>query len=137
MAIVKAILKYLMGAFYVGAGVLHFVIPDFYLKIMPPYLPWHKFLVDLSGVCEIALGILVMIPRTTRLAAWGIISLLIAVFPANIYVYQNQHELFPDASPVLHLVRLPLQGVAILWAWWYTRPEGANREVHAESGAAG
>ena len=122
MAIVKAILKYVMGLFYVGAGVMHFVNPDFYLKIMPPYLPWHRFLVDLSGVCEIGLGVLVMVPRTTRLAAWGIIALLLAVFPANIFAYQHQ-ELIPNFSPTAHLVRLPLQGVAILWAWWYTRPE--------------
>ena len=103
----------------VGAGVMHFVNPDFYLKIMPPYLPLHRELVYLSGVCEITLGALLLIPRYSRLAAWGIIALLIAVFPANIYVYQNQDVL--AAPALIHLLRLPLQGVFILWVYWHTK----------------
>ena len=91
---------------------MHFVRPEFYLKIMPPYLPMHRELVLLSGVCEFVLGVALFIPRFSRLAAWGIFALLIAVFPANIYVFQNQ-ELVP-APPVLHLLRLPLQGVFLL-----------------------
>ena len=87
---------------------------------MPPYLPLHRELVYLSGVFEIALGVSLLIPRFSRLAAWGIIALLIAVFPANIYVYQHQ-ELIPG-SPILHFLRLPLQGVFLLWAYWHTRP---------------
>ena len=120
MKTVKTVLKYVQGLFYVVAGMNHFVNPGFYLNIMPPYLPWHEFLVFASGIFEVLLGVLLVIPRTTRWAAWGLISLLIAVFPANIYVYQHQ-EVLPDASPTLHLLRLPLQGVFILWAWWYTR----------------
>ena len=104
----------------IGAGTMHFVNPDFYLKIMPPYLPLHRELVYLSGVCEIVLGLLLLVPRFSRLAAWGIIVLLIAVFPANIYVYQNQDVL--PAAAVLHLLRLPLQGLFILWAYWHTKP---------------
>jgi uncharacterized membrane protein len=103
----------------IGAGVLHFVVPGFYLRMMPTYLPWHLELVYLSGVCEIVLGVLLFVQRTTRLAAWGIVALLIAVFPANIHIYQHQ-ELFP-ISPVLHLLRLPLQGVLVLWALRHTR----------------
>lgn len=76
---------------------MHFVRPDFYMKIMPPYLPFHLELVYLSGLFEIALGLLLLDPRFSRLAAWGIIALLIAIFPANIYVYRNQ-DLLP-ASP--------------------------------------
>ena len=74
----------------------------------------------LSGVSEMALGLLLFVPRFSRLAAWGIIALLIAVFPANIYVYQNQAVL--PALPLFHLLRLPLQGVFILWAYWHTKP---------------
>lgn len=105
---------------------MHFVRPDFYLKIMPPYLPWHLELVYLSGFFEAALGLLLLIPRFSRLAAWGIIALLIAVFPANIYVYQHQDVL--PAPPLVHLLRLLLQAVLILWAWWHTKPnhEKAN-----------
>lgn len=125
MKIIKVALKYLMALFYIGSGVNHFLNPDFYMKIMPPYLPWHLELVYLSGVIEIALGILLLIPRYTRLAAWGIILLLIAVFPANIYLAQNP-EIMPDVSPTAHLIRLPIQGVFILWAWWYTRPDSSS-----------
>jgi uncharacterized membrane protein len=120
MSRTKTVSKYLLAIFMVGAGTMHFVRTDFYVKIMPPYLPLHRELVYLSGVIEIALGVLLLIPRFSRLAAWGIIALLIAVFPANIYVYQHQ-ELIPG-SPILHFLRLPLQGVFLLWAYWHTRP---------------
>ena len=78
---VKTVSRYVLAVFMIVAGVLHFVNKDFYLKIMPPYLPAHRELVYLSGVCEIALGALLLVPRFTRLAAWGIILLLIAVYP--------------------------------------------------------
>ena len=116
----KTASKFLMAIFMVGAGTMHFVKPDFYMKIMPPYLPLHLELVYLSGFFEVGLGLLLLVPRFSRLAAWGIIALLIAVFPANIYLFQHQ-ELLP-ASPMLHLLRLPLQAVFILWAFWLTRP---------------
>lgn len=119
---VKTILKYLMAIFYIGAGVNHFINPEFYIKIMPPYLPWHAELVYLSGVIEIALGLLVLVPKYTRLAAWGIIALLIAVFPANIHLAIHP-EIIPNVNPIAHLIRLPIQGIFVLWAWWYTRPD--------------
>lgn len=105
----------------VGAGVMHFVHPNLYVKIMPPDLPLHRELVYLSGVCEIVLGMLLLVPRISRLAAWGVIALLVAVFPANIYVYQNQDVLAAPKS--FHLLRLPLQGVFILWAYWHTKSQ--------------
>ena len=122
MGTTKRVLLWVMGVFYVFAGVMHFVTPDFYLKIMPDYLPWHLGLVYLSGFCEVALGLLVLIPVTTTLAAWGLIALLIAVFPANIHqaVHHIQVGATP-ASPVLLWLRLPFQAVFIAWAWWYTR----------------
>ncbi len=116
----KLVGKWLFGVLFVVAGMLHFVAPAFYMKIMPPYLPLHRELVFASGVAEVGLGLLLLIPRTSRFAAWGLIALLIAVFPANIYVYQNR-ESFPQLSPLAHLLRLPLQGVLILWAYLYTR----------------
>jgi uncharacterized membrane protein len=124
MSQIQTTSKYLLAIFMVGAGTMHFVKPDFYMKIMPPYLPWHLELVYLSGFFEAALGLLLLVPRFSRLAAWGIIALLIAVFPANIYVYQHQDVL--PASPILHLLRLPLQAVFILWAYWHTRPGPAR-----------
>ena len=119
MTKIRTISKWLLALFMVGAGTLHFIKPDFYLNIMPPYLPLHLELVYLSGVCEIALGVLLLVPRFSRFAAWGIIALLIAVFPANIYVYQHPDVL--PAPPILHLLRLPLQAMFVLWAYWHTR----------------
>src|SRR6185295_16057384 len=109
----KTVSKYLLAIFMIGAGVMHFVRPEFYLKIMPPYLPWHLELVYASGVFESALGALLLIPRWSRAAAWGLIAVYIAIFPANIHAYLHQ-ELLP-APPWAHLLRLPLQGVLIAW----------------------
>ena len=117
---IKTISNYLLAIFMIVAGTMHFVNPGFFLKVVPPYLPLHKELVLVSGVCEILLGVLLLTPKHSHLAAWGIIALLIAVFPANVYLYQHQ-EILP-ASPLVHLLRLPLQGVFILWAYWHTRP---------------
>jgi uncharacterized membrane protein len=118
MTKIRTISKYLLALFMVGAGTMHFIKPDFYLKIMPPYLPLHLELVYLSGFCEISLGVLLLVAQSSRFAAWGIVALLIAVFPANIYVYQNQDVL--PAPPIIHFLRLPLQGLFILWAYWHT-----------------
>jgi uncharacterized membrane protein len=119
MTKIRTISKCLLALFMVGAGTMHFISPDFYLKIMPPYLPLHLELVYLSGLFEVALGMMLLVPRFSRFAGWGIIALLIAVFPANIYLYQNQ-EVLP-APALVHFLRLPLQGVFILWAFWHTR----------------
>ncbi|MBL8816485.1 MAG: DoxX family protein [Planctomyces sp.] len=116
----KLISRFILAIFMIGAGTMHFVNPEFFLKIMPPYLPLHKELVLASGVCEVLLGALLLIPKYSRLAAWGIMGLLIAVFPANVYLFQNQ-DILP-APPIVHLMRLPLQGLFILWAYWHTKP---------------
>lgn len=86
---------------------------------MPSYLHLHRALVLVSGVFEIALGLLLLILASSRVAAWGLITLLLAVFPANVFMYQNPERF--SVSPTLLLLRLPLQGLLILWAWAYTR----------------
>ena len=111
--------KWILAALFIAGGIGHFVAPDYYMRIMPPYLPFHRPLVLISGAIELILGVLLLIPRYSRFAAWGLIALLIAIFPANIYLFQHQ-EILP-APPILHLLRLPLQGVLILWAFAYTR----------------
>ena len=118
MSHIKAASKSVLAIFMITAGIMHFVNPAFFLKIMPPYLPLHKELVLVSGVFEVVLGVLLLVPQTSRMAAWGIVALLIAVFPANLYLYQHQ-DILP-ASPVVHFLRLPLQGLFILWAYWHT-----------------
>ena len=116
----KQVALYIMSLLYIAAGINHFVKPRMYVKIMPPWLPAHLQLVYTSAVAEILLGIL-LIPASTRVfAAWGIIALLIAVFPANVqmmlnYYYKNLPGLW------ITIVRLPLQLLLIWWAWLYTR----------------
>lgn len=122
MSNLKLVMKYLLAAFFVGAGINHFVNPDFYLRIMPPYLPWPELLQYLAGACEVILGVMLLVPRWTRLAAWGLIGLLIAVYPANIHMAIN-HHLYPEVPMAFHWFRLPLQFVFIAWAWWFTREE--------------
>ncbi len=111
-----------MALFYVIAGINHFWHDEFYLKIMPPWLPWHHALVYISGTAEIVLGLLLFFPSTRRIAAWGIILLLIAVFPANIQMMLNYiHESNP--SLWITVVRLPLQIVLIWWVYLFTKKQ--------------
>ena len=119
MLTLKLVLRYVYGILFIAAGLYHFINPVFYLRIMPPYLPWHLFLVYLSGFFESALGILILIPKFTRLAAWGLIALLIAVSPANVHMAMNP-QLYPDLPPLALWLRLLLQAVLISWAYWYT-----------------
>ncbi len=121
-AVWKQVGKVVFATVFVVAGIGHFVGADFFERIMPPYVPWHRPLVLMSGAIEVVLGILLLVPQCSRLAAWGLIALLLAVFPANIHVYLHQ-RMFP-LHPALHLARLPLQGVLILWAYLYTKPSG-------------
>jgi uncharacterized membrane protein len=120
----KRPLLYVMGPLYVVAGILHFVVPELYVQIIPPILPAPLALVYLSGVAEIAVGIGVLLPRTRRYAAWATIALLIAIFPANVYMATSMVVVDgiggSDPSPLIRWGRLPLQGVLILWAYWYT-----------------
>ena len=109
-----------MALAYLAAGIYHFVAPGFYKKIMPAYLPYHMELIYVSGVFEILLGLL-LLPASTRVyAAWGVIALLIAIFPANI---QMAVTFYQRKNPYLWIaiLRLPLQFLLIWWAYIYTK----------------
>ena len=103
--------------FYMLAGTLHFLRPDIYMTIMPPYIPWHLAMVYISGAAEFAGGAGLLIPQLRRAAAWGLVALLIAVFPANVYMATSA----PAFSWILWL-RLPLQAVLIWWVLACTAP---------------
>jgi uncharacterized membrane protein len=113
-------MKYLLAAGFIFAGFNHFYNPDFYLRIMPPYLPWPSALHLIAGFIEVVLGVMLLIQRFQKLAAWGLIALLLAIYPANIHMAVN-HDLYPELPMVFHWIRLPLQFVMIAWAWWFTR----------------
>jgi uncharacterized membrane protein len=124
---VKRALLWLLALFLVGGGFNHLMNPDFYVMIIPRALPNPEWLNVISGLAEIVLGVFVLEPRVRVLAAWGIIALLIAIFPANVYVAVENVGL-PDGEPgtgnaIANWVRLPFQGLFVLWAWWYTRPD--------------
>jgi uncharacterized membrane protein len=122
MSAFKIGLKYLFAAIFIFAGINHFRDPEFYLRIMPPYLPWPSALHLTAGLFEAALGVMLLIPRFQKLAAWGLIALLLAVYPANIHMAVH-HELY-QLPMIFHWIRLPLQFVLIAWAWWFTKADG-------------
>ena len=122
----KQPLRYVLGVGLIIAGVLHFVVPELYVQIIPPFFPAPLALVYLSGVAEIAVGIGLLFARTQQYAAWATVAVLIAIFPANIYMATHGVviEGMPgggDPSEVVRWGRLPLQGVLIGWALWYTK----------------
>jgi uncharacterized membrane protein len=111
----------LLAAFFVASGVNHFVSPRFYRAIVPPPLQDDaKLVVDVSGVAEVLGGLAVLAPRTRRLAGGGLIALLVAVFPANLYM-AREPERFSRIPRWALLARLPLQPLMIWWAWRATR----------------
>jgi uncharacterized membrane protein len=119
---IKSALRWLLTVFMVAAGVNHFISPEAYVAMVPSALPAHEALVYISGVAEIAGGLGLILPATRRLAAWGLIALLVAVFPANINMAVNDLPLGGRDVPAWALWgRLPLQLVLIAWAFWYTR----------------
>jgi uncharacterized membrane protein len=121
----------LASVFYIAAGTLHFVQPAPYLRIMPPYIPWHTTMVAVSGALEVLGGLGLLIPRTRRAAAWGLVALLVAVFPANVYMATNPIEAgAASIAPWIRWGRLPLQLLLIWWLLWCTRPRDGRSANH-------
>ncbi len=125
----RLLLRRVLAAFFVIAGVLHFLKPAFYLQIMPPYLPGPLVLVYLSGACEIVGGCAVLWAATRRWAGLALIVLLIAVFPANIQMAVHPEPLAGWDVPLWLLwLRLPMQGVLIAWVWWVSNSQAAPKQ---------
>ena len=120
--------RVLAALFFAAAGANHFIAPAFYERIVPPALPAPGLLVTLSGAFEVLGGVGLLIAPLRRWAAWGLIALLVAVFPANIYMV-----LSPEWAAPLHLpewvlwARLPMQGVLMAWVWWVGTGNQAGR----------
>ena len=113
-------MKLFLSLFFIAAGALHFLRPETYLKMMPDYLPFPSSLVFLSGVCEVLLGLCLLMKRFSRATAWGLIALLFAVFPANVHLAMHP-EIFPSLPAWAFWARLPLQLVLIFWLYPYTK----------------
>lgn len=113
----------LAAILYVGTGLLHFIKPEPYLRIVPPYVPWHAKMVQISGVFEILGGVGLLFAPSRKVAAWGLVALLIAVFPANLYMATNPSEAGAvSIAPWLRWGRLPIQALLIWWILWCTSP---------------
>ena len=119
MRLMETIALYIMAAFLIFAGISHFTKKNFFMKVMPPYIPKHEEMVIISGIVEIILGIGLLFSQTKSLAAWGIILLFIAVFPANIYMVTSGK--FKKIPKWMLWLRLPLQFILIAWAFLYTK----------------
>ena len=117
---IKTVSIVIMSLFYIVAGINHFINPDWFVRIVPPILPFKAALVYVSGVFEIVLGSLLIFPRTRFIAGWGLILLLLAVYPANIYVALSNGKAM-NITPVMAWGSLPFQFVFIGLAYWHSR----------------
>ena len=115
----KSILIVISSIFYTIIGIKHFIELDYFLSIIPPYLPFHLELVYISGFFEILFGLMILFPKYRYYGAIGLILLLIAVFPANIYLAQSKEaQEAIGASQQIAIWRLPIQGILIWIAYW-------------------
>jgi uncharacterized membrane protein len=114
----KLVLRYLLSAFFIAAGLNHFRSPDVYVSMIPPWLPMPHALTAISGVCEVAGGIGVLVPSLRIAAGWGLIALLVAVFPANLHVALMGRMPGFSFSAVTLWLRLPFQAVLVAWVAW-------------------
>jgi uncharacterized membrane protein len=117
--------RIILALLFILSGIVHLVFPQLYLRIVPPYLPAHLPIVYISGAAEILGGIGLLVPSIRQAAAWGLIALLIAILPANIYM-AIAHLPAPGmmGQSWAQWLRVPLQLPLIYWAWLYTRKSG-------------
>lgn len=108
-----------MGVLFILAGVNHFRNPKMYERIIPPYIPSHKNMVVVSGLAEMILGMMLLIPENQSIAAWGIILMLVVFFSVHFYMLQDQRASMKLPKWVL-ILRIPLQFILIWWAYQYT-----------------
>jgi uncharacterized membrane protein len=126
VARVRAVLRAVLGVAMIGIGVVHFVQPEPFVRIVPSWLPAPLVLVWVSGVFEVLGGVGLFVPRARRVAGLGLCALYVAVFPANVNMAVN-HLTFDGVTPVPPVLlwgRLPLQAVLIALAWWVSRDDG-------------
>jgi len=122
----------IIALFFMIGGIAHFVGAEFFIKAMPDYLGYHKELVAISGVFEILGAIGLLIPQTRLLAGYGLLALIVAVFPANINMALHP-EKYPDIPILLLYLRLPLQFLFFCFVWWAITPERLTRLTEHQS----
>ena len=118
MSAVRGFFRAVLAVGFIVAGANHFRTPDVYLGMMPAWLPWPAVMNAIAGAAEILGGIGVTFSSTRRAAGWGLIALLVAVFPANVHLALQGHMPGFDFKPLTLWLRLPFQAVFIAWVWW-------------------
>ncbi|MDB6128345.1 MAG: DoxX family protein [Verrucomicrobia bacterium] len=118
MSVLRRILRGVLAVGFIVAGANHFRAPEVYLGMMPAWLPWPGAMNAVAGAAEMLGGLGLMFSGTRRLAGWGLIALLIAVFPANVHVALEGHMPGFDFKPLTLWLRLPFQALFIGWVWW-------------------
>ena len=117
---VHLVLLIALSLLFINIGIDHFVNPDFYRNIMPAYLPMHTEAIYISGFFEILGGVAILFPKLRSMAGWGLVLLLIVVFPVNIHMAVNPN-LFPDIPLSFLYLRLVLQFIIIYWTYFATQ----------------
>ena len=117
----KLITIFILAILYINVGITHFTNPDFFLVIVPDYLPYHLSIVYVSGLFEIILGFMLLFKKTRKYAGIGLVFLLVLVFPANIFLYQSSeaqsvYEISKDKA----FIRMFFQAPLILLAYWHS-----------------
>ena len=111
-----------MSIAYTYVGIRHFIDPDFFLAIMPNYFSLHLFFVYLTGLMEVVFGVLLVFRKTRKIGAYGLIVLLVIVFPANIHLVQSElSQSILDVTKEQSVIRLPFQGLFLLLAYWHSK----------------
>ena len=110
--------RWILAVFFVVAGANHFRSPAIYLGMMPPWLPAPEAMNAIAGIAECLGGIGLLVPPVRRLAGWGLIALLAAVFPANVHVALQGQMPGTNFSPAVLWLRLPFQAIFVAWVWW-------------------
>ncbi len=122
MRYIKLFTIYFMSIAYTYVGIRHFIDPDFFLAIMPNYFSLHLFFVYLTGLMEVVFGVLLVFRKTRKIGAYGLIVLLVIVFPANIHLVQSElSQSILDVTKEQSIIRLPFQGLFLLLAYWHSK----------------
>ena len=112
----------IIALFFMTGGIAHFVVADFFIQAMPDYLAYQQELVMVSGVFEILGAIGILLPQTRLIAGYGLMALIIAVYPANINMAM-QPEKYQNISELFLYIRLPMQFILLWFVWWAIKPE--------------
>lgn len=128
---IKNTFKGFLSLFFISAGVNHFLRPDFYVSIMPDYIPAPEFMVYASGVTEVIAGIMLLVPSLSVWGAWFIVAHLVVFFTVHFWMIQHASDLYPEIPLWQLWLRIVIQVVFIVWALWFVTPDGGKRKVEA------